>query len=255
MSKPADEEEAGYATVKPISRNTGNSKKPGSYTGLQLQSMNSDGVYDVPDQENINETLPAQKTTAPNTKKTKALLISQAVIVVALLVVAALAVAALAVAASGSRCSCGEVQELRALLTSLTQDVVTVNSSVANLISEAAPQSSAIPYTPFENCTTSIEAECDIAPVTVAFSPLCATPSVALDVPGLYTVDVSCVYAGSGFDLNPLVGTARNDSSGVSCLCAVIVVNPQLIAQIRTITCGLQVTRCPTQQTIQLTTA
>ena len=219
-----------------------------------------DGIYDDPNQVSTNHKTPAEntatetaatetvpKTTAPNTKKTKALLISQAVIVVALLAVAALAVAALVVAASGSRCSCGEVQELRALLTSLTQDVATVNSSVANLI--ASP----IPYNPFAGCTRRIEATCDTRPQSnMVVSSRCETPPQPLNVADFYTTDVSCVYTEENEEQNPLFGTTRTrNNETVSCVCAAVnSTNPQD----STATCGIQITRCPSLQTIQLTT-
>lgn len=165
-----------------------------------------------------------------------------------------LAIAALVVALTVTRCGCEEGQNIETLITQnqqLATDVQELRALVASLTQDVS-------YAPFENCTTSIEASC-LVPASASAIPSslpCGTAAVPLNVTGSYAADVSCVYVGNVTnDLNPLLGTPMSDGEGgVRCLCAVVVVNTDIL-HTNTVTCGLQVTRCPTQQTIQLTTA
>ena len=72
---------------------------------------------------------------------------------------------------------------------------------------------------------------------------------------GSVATDIHCVYAGNNTDSNPLVGTPRFENSEVSCLCAVVVVNPvDFVPQQSTIKCGIRITRCPISVSIDTPT-
>ena len=147
-----------------------------------------------------------------------------------------------------------KIQGLEDLLQSLSQNVTRISTTIdtfslqnnarinATHCSSSAQQ---------QNCTTTIEATCSINPteLVLAGSLLCETGDQTLNITGSHVTDITCVHSGNSTDVNPLAAIASFDRTGtkVRCLCAVIVANAAL-PQIQTVSCGIRITRCTTQQ-------
>ena len=146
-----------------------------------------------------------------------------------------------------------KIQGFDKILQSLSQNVTRISTTIDtfSLQDNACINATHRHFAQQQNCTTTIEATCSINPTGsgLAGSLLCETGDQTLNITGSHVTDIACVHSGNSTDVNPLAAIASFDRTGtkVRCLCAVIVANAAL-PQIETVSCGIRITRCTTQQ-------
>ena len=139
-----------------------------------------------------------------------------------------------------------QVASLQGTLTVIVSPSTDGNSSA--IISKDLPL--------YNNCSTQLLGSCSVSTALLSPAPSFSSCSISkqpINVEGQFNIDTKCTVTNPRTEENPIITSLRIDQTNneMSCWCHVPVIDPD-ISYDASISCGLFVTRCPTNYAFEL---